>query len=790
MRRFDTWIGYLLLVLLVCPPALSAQASGIVHHGRSGNTRVPMPQITDLPAPILDGSLDEPVWQRAALLTGFSQFTPLDQRPASDSTEVWLFYTTTDLYVGIRALDTRGAINATLADRDRILGDDRVELILDTFNDRRRAFLFAVNPLGVQADGTMVDATDTRSRGGGDGREIDYSPDFVWESRGRLTPEGYEVEIRIPFKSLRFQPDAVQQWGINVVRHVQRSGEAHTWTPVERNAPSFLGQSGLLVDLSGFERGLVLDVNPVLTARRDGARLPNGEWQTGAADPDVGLNLRWGITANLTANATLNPDFSQVESDAGQPVYDPRSAVFFPEKRPFFLDASELYEVPNRLIYTRRIVQPVGAVKLSGTLGGTSVGFLSALDDGAHSLTGQDRPLVTMLRVRRDVGAQSTAGLVYTDRVVAGDWSRTAGVDMRLVFGGAYTLSAQVAGSFTQTGDQTAHGRPLFDVQLARSSRGWSGNASLRGVHPEFRADAGFINRFGIAQGRTAVRKHYYPGGAIQTLQVGTLLDGIWSWERFREGTEPNDIKWHITANANLRGGWRANGFIFIESFKYPEDLYQNYFIERRDGSGQVTDTVAYVGTDRLPNRGAFLSIGTPQYPRFAADLMLAGGKDDNFEEWSSAWVGITTLNVDWRPTDKVRLNLRHLEQRYHRYSDGSMVKVQWIPRARLEYQVARSVFVRMVGEYSAYKRDALRDDSRTNDPILIRRPDGSFARANAVSRGRFRGDMLFSYQPTPGTVLFLGYGSTLTGDAFFVPQDLERRDSGWFLKLSYLFRS
>jgi len=761
-----------------------------VYHGRQGDLRVQVPMVTDLPAPSIDGAMDEAIWQRGALLTGFSQFSPLDQRPAADSTEIWLLYTATDLYIGVRAFDTRGGINATLADRDRISGDDTIEILLDTFNDRRRAFLFAVNPLGVQADGTVVDASDTRTRGGGDGRQIDYSPDFVWESRGRLTPEGYEVEVRIPFKSLRFQPAAMQSWGINIVRHVQRTGEAHTWTPVERNAPSFLGQSGLLVNLTGFERGLVLDVNPVLTARRDGVRLPDGGWRTGATDPEVGLNLRWGMTANLTANATLNPDFSQVESDAGQPVYDPRSAVFFPEKRPFFLDASELYEVPNRLIYTRRIVQPVGAAKLSGTVAGTSVGFLSALDDATLSQGSDNHPIINVLRVRRDVGDQSTAGFVYTDRMVGSDWSRTAGVDTRLVFGGAYTLSGQLAGSFTETGGKTQFGRPLFDVQLVRSSRAWSGNASLRGVHPEFRADAGFINRFGIAQGRAAVRKHYYPGGAIQTLQVGTLFDGMWSWERFRDGTEPNDIKWHITANANLRGGWRANGFIFIESFKYPEELYRNYFIERRDANGQVADTVPYVGTDRLPNRGAFLTIGTPQFPRFAADLMIAGGKDDNFEEWSSAWVAITTFNVDWRPTDKVRMNLRHLEQRYHRYSDGSLVKLQWIPRARLEYQVARSVFVRVVGEYNALKRDTLRDDSRTDDPILIRRGDGTFTRATAINRGRFRGDALFSYQPTPGTVLFLGYGSTLTGDAFFTPQDLERRDGGWFLKLSYLFRS
>jgi hypothetical protein len=164
-------------------------------------------------------------------------------------------------------------------------------------------------------------------------------------------------------------------------------------------------------------------------------------------------------------------------------------------------------------------------------------------------------------------------------------------------------------------------------------------------------------------------------------------------------------------------------------------------------------------------------------------------GQDDNFDEWSSAWISFVTLNADWRPTNRVRVNGRYLEQRYHRKSDGSLVRLRTIPRVKVEYQVSRPIFFRFVGQYDGLKLDALRDDSRTDDPILIRRADGTFRRAEAVERGSFRADWLFSYQPSPGTVVFAGYGATLGGQEFFRPSELERTSDGFFVKLSYLFR-
>jgi hypothetical protein len=221
----------------------------------------------------------------------------------------------------------------------------------------------------------------------------------------------------------------------------------------------------------------------------------------------------------------------------------------------------------------------------------------------------------------------------------------------------------------------------------------------------------------------------------------------------------------------------------------YPADLYANYYIERQDDAGAVLDTVPYTGTHRLPNYGLMFALNTPQFQTFSASAEILAGHDDNFDEWSSAWIYFATLSADWRPTDKVRVNARYLEQRFHRVSDGSLVRLRMIPRMKVEYQLSRPIFLRFVGQYDATRIAALRDDSRTNDPVLIRRADGTFRRAEAVQRGGFRADWLFSYQPNPGTVLFAGYGTSLDGGAFFEPRDLERTSDGFFVKLSYLFR-
>jgi hypothetical protein len=312
----------------------------------------------------------------------------------------------------------------------------------------------------------------------------------------------------------------------------------------------------------------------------------------------------------------------------------------------------------------------------------------------------------------------------------------------------------------------------------------------VEGVHPEFNAASGFISRSGITRAVFTPRRTFFPKESVfESITFTPIFDNTWEWDRFMRGTEPNDIKVNTSTSAILRGGWRATVYTWTETFKYPWYLYTNYYIERRNDAGAVVDTVAYQGTDRLTNIGGFLSFGTPQWRTFSMSAEVVGGQDDNFDEWSSAWILYTTLNAEWRPTERLRVNGRFVEQRTHRKSDGSLVRHRSIPRLKLEYQVTRPLFVRFVGQHDATRIDALRDDSRTEAPILIRAGDGSYRQSTPVSRSGFRADWLVSFQPNPGTVVFAGYGASLGTDDFFAPRDLAKTSDGFFVKLSYLFR-
>jgi len=762
--------------------------AGPSHHGLRGETDIAIPRIEA--EVVVDGTLDEVVWADAALLHGFSQYSPQDGLAAGDSTTVLLWYSPTALHVGVRAYAPEGSVRATLADRDRIDNDDQIQLLLDTFDDARRALVFGVNPYGIQLDGTRVEGESDR-RGFAAEEEIhplDRNPNFVYESVGRLTPDGYEVELRIPFKSLRYRPDDVQSWGFNVVRVVQSSGHSHTWTPARRGRASFLAQSGRLTGLAGLDRGLVLDVNPVVTARMDGAQPSGGGWDYSRTGPEFGGSVRWGVTENLTLNGTVNPDFSQVEADAEQLNYDPRNAIAFPEARPFFLEGSERFRVPNGLIYTRRVVRPEVAVKLSGKVSSADVGALFAVDDAATSLTGK-RPVIGMLRLTRDLGAASTVGLVYTDRSEGDTYNRLGGLDARLVRG-AYTLSAQ--GALAANRDDVVDGNGhLWDVGLARSGRRFGFTTRFRGTSDDFVPGSGFLNRVGtvLLQASPRITRPGAAGARLESYSLALNLSGSWLHDAFFDGADPEDLKFHINNSWTLRGGWQFGASLLIERFWYLPYLYTDYAIQRHVSAG-VTDTIGFTGTPSLDNYDLVMSMSTPTWSTFGANLQLIVGRDENFDEWAPANIFIVSGGVDWRPTDQVRVAPTYARQQYIRPDDGSTVRVRDIPRLKVEYQLSRSVFLRLVGQYDAVWRDALRDDTRTGDPILVLDPSsGVYVQTTELSRNRIQGDVLFSYQPSPGTVVFAGYGSAMTEADSFRFRGVQRNADGFFVKVSYLIR-
>ena len=780
----------MLLTLLLLLYSGFADDPPATYDGRAGKLSVLLPRLET--EPIIDGKLDEAVWGQSAVLTGFSQFSPIDGVPAADSTQVLVWYTPTGILFGIRAFEAHGAVHATLADRDRIASDDHVQILLSTFNDGRQATVFAVNPFGVQSDGALVETGSTSGNGFNNAvvkREAaDLSPDFVFLSKGRLTDYGYEVEVRIPFKSLRFQPKHEQSWGINIVRQVQHSSREDSWAPAKRASASFLSQSGRLVGLTDLRRGVVVDFTPSVTSRTTGTQSTEG-WNYAGGGPELGGTLRWGVTNNLTLNGTANPDFSQVESDAQQFAFDPRQEIFFSEKRPFFLDGIEQFTTPSQLIYTRRIIQPVASAKLTGKAFGTDLAVLTAVDDKVGSATGDDHPIYNLLRVQRDIGSQSRVGLVYTDKIDGDDYNRVAGADARLVFGDLYSAQLQLAGSRTRTGGHTV-AAPLWGARFARNGRTLGLRYSITGIDEDFRARSGFISRPGVTRANLNHRVTLYgkPKAFIESFTGDVALDGTWEYSRFVNGEGIQDQKLHFNTNTRLQGGWTVGASLLVESFGYPSDLYTDYALEMPAGGG--LDTVPFTGQPTIPNLDYVLSLATPEFARFSGNIFFLWGHDENFFEWASANISWLDLTLDWRPTDKLRVNGLYRLQYVGRRTDGSTVNIWRSPRLKVEYQLSRPIFLRLVGEYTTERRDALRDDTRTGAPILtFDSESNTYVRTTAFGRRSFRGDLLFSYQPNPGTVLFAGYGSTLRDPSQLGRASLLRSEDGFFLKLSYLFR-
>jgi hypothetical protein len=777
-------------VLETPPPA------GEIRNGRQNQLQVTPPRL-DEAALRLDGTLDEPQWKQAALLTGFSQFMPRDGIAAEDSTEVLVWYSPTAIHFGIRAYEPHEAVHAALGDRDRIFSDDRVELLIGTFNDGRQAVVLGVNPLGVQMDGTLVE--NNQARGGGSGnstnsREFpDLNPDFVFQSRGRLTPYGYEVEVRVPFKSLKYQNADTQTWSFNAVRVVQHSAREDSWAPARRANASFLRQSGSLQGLSDLRRGLVLDVTPEVTQRTTGEPASVGpNWRYEAERPKIGGNVRWGMSNNFTLNGTVNPDFSQIESDASQLSYDPRQALFFAEKRPFFLDGTEFFNTPKNLVYTRRIVQPVAAAKITGKISRLSLGVLNAVDGTSGSADGAGHPVYTIARLQGDVGARSKLGVTLTDRTEGSRYNRVASVDARQVFAGIYSAQAQYAHAYTRlTPTGAGTNAPLWNAVVSRNGKSFKFRYAFDAVDERFRTQSGFIGRGGIALGLMDQWYTHYlkPGRFVESITFNPTLYYTWNYSALVHQGEALEKKLHNRVAITANGGWSADATLMTETFGFDPALYSRYRVLRGPG-----DTVAFTGSPRIGNRDVGLSLNTPQWKHLSASVYYLWGSDENFLEWAPADIIFANFSAELRPTDRLRVTTSYVKQRYVRQTDHTQVADARIPRLKLEYQIARPLFVRLVGEYASSEQDALRDDGRTNNPLLV---NGSLS--PAFTDGSFRSDFLVSYRPNPGTVFFMGYGAGYadTRDdprSFTIPRSLglpglSLTDNVFYVKASYLYR-
>ncbi len=720
-----------LLILALAQTAMPPQALATVDGAGSPAFSIPRFEGTV----VIDGRLDEPAWAQATRLTGFSEYRPVNSQRASERTEVLVWYSPEALHFGIIAHDSDpSSVRATQADRDNLDREDTVRIYLDTFNDRRRAFVFGVNPLGAQEDGVQTEGAFSAGRTFGG--VVDLSPDYQFDSRGQLTPEGYVVEVRIPFKSLRYPSADLVKWGINVLRKTQRTGREDTWTDAKRVA-SFLGQTGTMTGLYEMKRGVVTEVQPFATGATTGTRQVDGRFSRSGVDVEPGVNVRLGFT-NLSLDATVNPDFSQVESDAAQVTVNERFALFFAEKRPFFLEGIELFATPGQLVYTRRIADPIAGAKFTGKVGRTGLAFLSAMDEA-----GPDQTWVNLARIRRDVGRDSLAGVTYTDRTADGGSNRVLAADARIVFKQLYYVLGQVGGSWTDTGNG-AVSAPTWNIEADRTARTWGFHYKLGGIGKEFQATSGFVPRNNIVEFQAFNRLSYY--GKRDSLVEGiTALAGptrIWRYADFgKEHAIEGDES--VSVTATMRGGWSL-------SARPARDFV--YF----DEAGQDETVTNFSGT---------FSVTTPVFEKFNAKVEVRTGGTAIFAESADGRETRVTTTLGLRPTQSARIEASFVTSRIRRERDDTEFARSTIPRLKAEYQPRRSLFFRLIAEYR------------------------SEARGGQTFKG-LRTDWLLSFEPSPGTVVFLGYGASQERDPNRLGTEALRRTSdGFFVKLAYQFR-
>jgi hypothetical protein len=768
--------------------AASRPAPTSFYDGSARQISVPAP-VADEVSIAIDGRLDDAAWAKASILTGFTQYDPVEGSAASENTEVRVLVTDDALYFGIRADDSSGGVRATMTQRDGYgRSDDYVRVVLDTFNDSRRAYVFMVNPFGIQGDGLWVEGT-----GRGFGDPIDWNPDFIWQSFGRIDERGYTAEMRIPLKSLRFPALPVQDWGMQIQRTIRRTGYSQSWAPITAERANRLEQSGSLKGLKGLDPGLFMEINPTVVGSSQGQYVSaRDELVRDGAEGEVGLNLTYGLTSNLTLDGTINPDFSQIEADAGQIAVNERFALFLPEQRPFFLEGTDVFQMPKRMVYTRSIVNPVGAAKVSGKVGGLQVAYLGAVDElgGPLDEGGVTNPVVNLVRVKGDVGRSSTLGFVYTDRTEPGAaYNRVAGADARLVLGGRYTLELLAAGSMDGVSGADADFGSLLSAEFRRSGRSFSANASFEDVADDFRAGSGFIRRVGVTQidGETGYTFRGDRGAFVESWGPSVEAESIWLRDDFWAGSGPLETEFGGGVRAFFRGNvgtffnYRRSAFNFAPSF------YDGFYTGPSEDALQpvVVDPSRYTGLQSVSLRGWIsswesvrlsLGGGWGETPIFASGLPMDLGNSWNGD------VGVTLIPTG---SAQIEVGLRHVT--ILRARDGSRYSSATIPRLQARYQMTRAFYVRGIGEYSSQERGDLLDPV-SGQPVWSCTTSECVARAGSDAHD-FRVEGLFGYEPSPGTVVFLGYTRQFRDTSSFGFTDVQPVADGLFLKLSYRFR-
>jgi len=681
--------------------------------------------------PVIDGILDDDVWRAAPSETGFKTWSPDFGKDMRERTVVYYAHDRENLYFAYRCYDSEPSrIKASITARDGIIRDDWVCLNLDTFDDHQALYALYVNPLGIQGDSRFAAGQE------------DYSVDIVWYSAGRIDAEGYTIEIRIPFKSIRYRHREPVEMGIIFERRISRLSEGGTYPPLDpAQGANFLTQTRALL-FTDIAHYTLLEVLPAVTWGRD-SLAENGELAAGKAKSELSLTGKVGLTSQLILDGTVNPDFSQVESDVGQVDFNVRYAPYYPEKRPFFLEGQEQFIIAasqagdplEAVVHTRTIANPFLGFKLNGKVAPRdTIATIYALDELPDGGSG-DRAHFTIARYKHALAEDGYLGAVWTGRTDGGRSNFVAGADglVRLTPSSfiAFHGFASRTKPDAETGRTDGHALGLgYNYQ----TRDLAVDIVLQDVSEDFATDAGYLTRTGVTRLRAGVLPMIYPRSKV-VLRIDPLFHSIQTRDaqsRLAETFNSFDLRLILPRNTSFMVGGR-----------YATEVFEG---KRFGRSG-----LRFTGSSQLTKYlGLSLSCLTGQKIRYVADPYQGRGTDAAF---------VATV----LPSEKFRFEFRWTVSDFVRSSDGVREYDYTILRGLGAFQLNKYLFFRAILEHNSFRR-------------------------------RLTTDLLASFTYIPGTVVHIGYGSLYERlewrDGVYEPADrfLETK-RGFFFKASYLWR-
>lgn len=779
-------------------------------------------------APVIDGRIDEAVWQSAAEFNDFYQTNPGDNTQPSRPTRVLVGYDDKHLYFAFDAKDEPDKIRATIAKRDNVFGEDNVRIFLDTFNDQRSAYVLGFNPLGIQADGILTE-----------GRGTDFSVDIVMESKGVITSDGYVIEVAIPFKSLRYEAGKDKLWGIHIWRNIDRfNDEIDSWMPLSRDIVGQMNQAGHITGLEGISTTRQIEIIPSVTFSHSGRRArsffvaQNGMFDAGrfaneGFDFDPGLTAKFGITPTITLDFAYNPDFAQVEADATVVTANQRFPIFFREKRPFFLERIDIFQTRMNAVNTRAIVDPDYAIKLTGRRGRNTFGLIAASDNAPGNYSEDERvqlrdcqrrrlvdPTVTcgsierfldknsfvgVMRLKRDVGRDNSLGFVSTAYIFPERRNFLGGFDGRFRVDPKTIAEFQVLGTHSR--------RFFFDPDLVRSiyrngngfgysylydytGRTFGYVVNGVGRTRDYRADLGFTPRQNTNQHRAAVRFNTEPDSKRTVISRRLTSEAIFShdWQgRSQQWNDNTQIQLQFQRQTVIGGGLQFG--------------YERVLEEEFGGNRSATRRGAFAGEDSersAYNRELYFFINSSPTQKFGGEVVVSFangaldfdfGGGERFPRVSPSALSGALIDPDCRfdvnsrcPFDPGAGRALYIE---------SSVYYQPTNKLNTSLDYTKSRLIRNDTDLVAF------DDNIFTFRSTYQFTRNTFARARidySTLTTRFRPQFLLGWTPNPGTAVYVGYNDDLNRNGFnpftggFEP-GLRRNTRTFFLKMSYLFR-